>query len=123
MEEYTKMTLMQAAAALSRKIETLTGRFPVHTTFIRILRAKATALPKTLATSAVEFNLAASVDALKRAYEQAHDAEYVLLFSLLFRYVPYADASGLFDDFYNVKRLIIAELKGTNGTNPPSPVR
>jgi hypothetical protein len=115
MEEYTKMTLVQAASTLSRNVETLTGKFPEHTTFIRILREKAAALPQAIAASALTINLAASADALKRAYEQAHDAEYVLLFSLLFRYVPYADASGLFNEFYNVKRLIIAELKETYG--------
>ena len=123
MEEFTKMTLWQAAAALSRNVEALTKEFPEHTTCIRILQEKSAALPASIAASVLELNLTASANLLKGAYEQAHDAEYMLLLSLFFRYVLYADASGLFDEFYKVKRLIIAELKERYGGDQASPVR
>jgi hypothetical protein len=114
MEEFTKITLLHAASALSRNVEALTKEFPEHTTCIRILQEKSAALPASIAASVLEINLTASANLLKQAYELAHDAEYMLLLSLFFRYVPYADASGLFDEFYKVKRLIIAELKETH---------
>jgi hypothetical protein len=110
MEGYKELPLWKAAAALSRDVDTLTKTFPEYNTLVRMLREKTTGLSLTIATDAPEKDMPRT-DALKRAYEQAHDAEYVLLFSLIFRYVPYADARGLFEKIYNVKRLIVEALK------------
>lgn len=110
MDANKEQPLWKAAYALGRDVDTLTKTFPEYNTLVRMLREKTTGLSLTIATDTPEKDMPRT-DALKRAYEQAHDAEYVLLFSLIFRYVPYADALSLFEKIYNVKRLIVEALK------------
>jgi hypothetical protein len=110
MEGYKDLPLWKAAYALSRNVDTLTKTFPEYNTLVRLLREKTTRLSLTIATDTPKKDMPRT-DALKCAYEQAHDAEYVLFFSLIFRYVPYTDALGLFEKIYTVKRLVVEALK------------
>ena len=109
-QPYKDLSLWKAARSLSRDVDTLTKTFPEYNTLVRLLREKTTRLSLTIATDSPGTDMPRT-DALQRAYEQAHDAEYVLLFSLIFRYVPYTDARGLFEKIYNVKRLIVEALQ------------
>lgn len=109
-QPYNELPLWKATYALSRDVDKLTKTFPEYNALVRMLREKTTTLSLTIATDAPGKDMPRT-DALKRAYEQAHDAEYVLLFSLLFRYVPYSEARGLFEKIYNVKRLIVEALQ------------
>jgi hypothetical protein len=108
MEKYEESPLWKAAFALSRSVDKLTRDFPEYNTLVRFMREKAAALP--LAVADVYAHTPAHANALKRAYEQAHDAEYVLFCSLLFHYLPHPDANKLFTTLGEIKRLIVAEL-------------
>ncbi len=114
MEEYKDLPLWKAADRLCRDVDTMTLGFPAYHTFIRLLREKTAALPA--AVAAVYASASPDPRALKRAYELAHDAEYVLFFAHLYRNLPYEATAVLYGKVHEVKRLIAAaEFKDAYG--------
>ncbi len=106
MEPYKETALWKAAHRLCREVDTMTCGFAGYHTFIRLLREKAAALPG--AVAAVYASDPPDPRAIKHAYELAHDAEYVLFSTHLFRNLPYEATAGLYEQVYEVKRLITA---------------
>ena len=75
---------------------------------------KAAALPK--AVAAVYASDPVDTRAVKRAYELAHDGEYVLFSAHLYRNLPYMATTEWYERLYEVKRLIAAaEFKDAYG--------
>jgi hypothetical protein len=114
MEQYKDNALWKAANRLCRDVDTMTCGFPEYQTFIRFLREKTAALPG--AVAAVYASDPADPREIRRAYELAHDAEYVLFFAHLYRNLPYEATAMLYGQVHEVKRLIVAaEFKDNHG--------
>ena len=102
MDRRTIVPLRNAVETLTHGVDKLTRHFPEYTaSFAHVLRNKIAALPDTVAAETI------TADALKRAFELTHDAEYALFFSLVARYVTRPDVPGVFEQLYDVKRLIV----------------
>jgi hypothetical protein len=110
MDRRTIVPLRNAVETLTHGVDKLTRHFPSHMASLgSMLRDNAVALSKTVAAASL------TTDALKNAYDLAHasaplsnhDAEYLLFFLLFARYVSRPDVPGLFEQIYDVKRLII----------------
>jgi hypothetical protein len=106
MDHRTIIPLRHAAESLSHGITGLTGRLPDHTASLgSMLRRNAAVLAEAFAAEPL------ATDALKNGYDLAHDAEYILFFLLFARYVSRPDVPGLFEQIYDVKRLIVAAVE------------
>jgi len=110
MDRRTIVPLRYAVETLTHDVDKLIRHFPEYTaSFAHVLRNKIAALPDTVAAETI------TADALKRAFELTHasaplsnhDAEYALFFSLVARYVTRPDVPGVFEQLYDVKRLIV----------------
>jgi hypothetical protein len=105
-ERYKESLLWKAADRLRREAEEMTRGFAEYHTFIRLLREKAAALPA--AVAAIYASDPADPREIRRAYELAHDAEYVLFCAHIFRNLPYEATAGLYGQVHEVKRLIVS---------------
>jgi hypothetical protein len=102
----TIIPLRYAAETLACGIAELTGRLPAHTVSLGdMLRRNTAVLAETFAAEPLD------TGALKNAYDLAHDAEYILFFLLFARYVSRPDVPGLFEQIYDMKRLIVAAVE------------
>jgi hypothetical protein len=115
-QPYTESALWKAADTFCREVAAMTCGFAEYHTFIRLLREKAAALP--VAVAAIYASDPADPREIRRAYEIAHDAEYVLFCAHLFRNLPYEATAGLYGQVHEVKRLIVtAERESPYGRN------
>ena len=111
---YMETALWKAADKLRHEVDTMTCGFAEYHTLIRLLQEKTEALPA--ATAAICASASPDPRAIKRAYELAHDAEYVLFSAQLFRSLPYEATATLYEQLYEVKRLVAAaEFKDAYG--------
>jgi len=105
-QPYTETALWKATDTLCREVDAMTRGFAEYHTLIRLLREKAAALPA--AVAAIYASDPADPREIRRAYELAHDAEYVLFSAHLFRNLPYEATATLYEQIYEVKRLIVS---------------
>jgi hypothetical protein len=110
MEDYKKEPLWRHVFAIGQKIDALTKNFPECNTLARVLRERSAEMPVTVAMGYIGGNAAECGEALKTAYRQAHDTEYLLFFLTIFNYLPYEDVLKLTGQIYEVKRLILETL-------------
>lgn len=106
-EQYKELPIWQQAYTVGRSVNNLTKDFPQYNVYVHILREKTAALPVSIALASMAASPVESVEAHRSAYELAHDAEYVLLFCLIFRYLPLADIAVLRERLTDVKKLIL----------------
>jgi hypothetical protein len=95
---------------VGKEIDELTKNFPEYNTILRFLRERSMAMPVTIATGSLGGTPAEYAEALKTVYEQAHDTEYLLFFTLIFRYLPYENVCTLSEQIHDVKWLVIETI-------------
>jgi hypothetical protein len=116
MEDYKKEPLWRKVFAIGQKIDALTKNFPECNTLARVLRERSAEMPVTVAMGYMDGGPAERAEAIKTAYRQAHDTEYLLFFLMVFSYLPYDDVFKLTKQIYEAKRLILETLNKDAGS-------
>jgi hypothetical protein len=106
-ENYRQTPLWSAAYQVGKEVHLLTEDI-AQNPIIRILRDQAEALPVSIILANDE--PADPTDSLRITYEHAHDVEYHLFLSLLFRYLRDEQTRPIVWRIARVKRLIVAAL-------------
>ena len=112
-EAYKELPLWKNSYAIGQAVDRLTNDFPHHNAMVGILREKSAALPVAVTLCTLADNPAQYADSLKDVYELAHDAEYVLFFCLMFKYLPLEDVGRLQAELCEVKQLVIEAVQET----------